>query len=93
MAAEAGAGRSLFAARFRMLVGQPPMRHLAMGRMQEAARLPAESSLPQDQVARRVSFASATGFHLAFRRASGTAPGEYRRSGGAQEPGGGGRRG
>lgn len=79
LAAEAEVGRSVFAARFRELVGQAPMRHLAQRRMQEAARLLAETSLPQDQVARRVGFASATGFHLAFRREFGTTPGEYRR--------------
>ncbi|MUL44305.1 AraC family transcriptional regulator [Streptomonospora sp. PA3] len=89
LAAEAGVGRSLFAARFRSLVGQAPMSHLTQRRMQEAARLLTETSLPQEQVARRVGFASATGFHLAFRRAFGATPGEYRRRGGAPDPGGG----
>ncbi|WP_034482825.1 AraC family transcriptional regulator [Actinomadura oligospora] len=79
LAAEAGLSRSAFAATFRDLVGAPPMRHLAERRMREAARLLTTTSIPTAAVAERVGYASAVGFHLAFRSWAGTTPGEYRR--------------
>lgn len=80
LAAEAGMSRSAFAAAFRHLVGEPPMRHLTARRMQEAARLLAATSLPCETVARRVGYGSAVGFHLAFKQWYGRTPGEFRRS-------------
>ncbi|MEU7897532.1 AraC family transcriptional regulator [Nonomuraea sp. NPDC049152] len=83
LAGEAGLSRSAFAASFRELVGEAPMRHLTARRMQEAARLLKESALPHSRIAERVGYRSGVGFHLAFRQWSGQTPGEYRRSGGA----------
>ncbi|SEM25484.1 AraC family transcriptional regulator [Nonomuraea pusilla] len=79
LAAEAGMSRSAFAAAFRELVGEAPMRHLTARRMQEAARLLAETPLPHSGVARRVGYHSTVGFHLAFKQWHGTTPGDYRR--------------
>ncbi|MEV0146826.1 MULTISPECIES: AraC family transcriptional regulator [unclassified Nonomuraea] len=79
LAAEAGMSRSAFAATFRRLVGEAPMRHLTARRMQEAARLLEETSLPHDAIARRVGYGSVVGFHLAFRQWYGTTPGGHRR--------------
>ncbi|WP_084965927.1 AraC family transcriptional regulator [Thermoactinospora rubra] len=79
LAAEAGLSRSAFAAAFRDLVGEPPMRHLTARRMQEAARLLADTTLPHGRIAERVGYGSAVGFHLAFRAWSGRTPGEFRR--------------
>ncbi|MFI7442668.1 AraC family transcriptional regulator [Nonomuraea indica] len=81
LAAEAGLSRSAFAATFRELVGEAPMRHLTARRMQEAARLLAETALPHHAIARRVGYRSDVGFHLAFKQWYGTTPGDYRRSG------------
>ncbi|MGW5682574.1 AraC family transcriptional regulator [Nonomuraea sp. NPDC003754] len=83
LAGEAGLSRSAFAASFRELVGEAPMRHLMARRMQEASRLLKESALPQSRIAERVGYQSEVGFHLAFRQWCGQTPGEYRRSGGA----------
>ncbi|MFC7586412.1 helix-turn-helix transcriptional regulator [Nonomuraea antimicrobica] len=82
LAAEAGMSRSAFAAAFRELVGEAPMRHLTARRMQEAARLLAGTALPQSAVARRVGYRSTVGFHLAFKQWHGCTPGEYRRTAG-----------
>ncbi|MFJ8644802.1 AraC family transcriptional regulator [Streptomyces sp. NPDC093546] len=78
LAKEVGMSRSAFTAAFRELVGEAPARHLTGRRMQEAARLLGETSLPQSAVPQRVGYQSAVGFHLAFRKWFGVTPGEYR---------------
>ncbi|MFD7320120.1 AraC family transcriptional regulator [Streptomyces sp. NPDC059875] len=78
LAREVGMSRSAFTAAFRDLVGESPARHLTCRRMQEAARLLTETSLPQSGVPSRVGYQSAVGFHLAFRKWFGVTPGEYR---------------
>ncbi|WP_106400126.1 AraC family transcriptional regulator [Actinocorallia populi] len=80
LAAEGGLSRSVFAATFRKLVGEAPIRYLTARRMQEAARLLIETDLPHSAVARRVGYDSAVGFHVAFRQWYGTTPGAYRRA-------------
>ncbi|GGJ74838.1 AraC family transcriptional regulator [Streptomyces camponoticapitis] len=78
LAREVGMSRSAFTAAFRELVGEAPARHLTGRRMQEAARLLGETSLPQSAVPQRVGYRSAVGFHLAFRKWFEKTPGEYR---------------
>ncbi|MFF8954326.1 AraC family transcriptional regulator [Streptomyces sp. NPDC014894] len=78
LAREVGMSRSAFTAAFRELVGEAPARHLTGRRMEEAARLLGETSLPQSSVPPRVGYQSAVGFHLAFRKWYGMTPGEYR---------------
>ncbi|MGW0481598.1 AraC family transcriptional regulator [Nonomuraea sp. NPDC003214] len=80
LAAEAGLSRSAFAATFRELVGETPMRHLTARRMHEAARLLTATRLPHAAVAHRVGYGSTVGFHLAFKQWYGTTPGGYRSS-------------
>ncbi|MER7000296.1 AraC family transcriptional regulator [Streptomyces sp. NPDC000410] len=81
LAREAGMSRSALTAAFRTLVGESPARHLTGRRMQEAARLLSETSVPQGAVPGRVGYRSAVGFHLAFRKWFGTTPGDYRAKG------------
>ncbi|TQK51754.1 AraC family transcriptional regulator [Streptomyces sp. SLBN-118] len=81
LAREVGMSRSAFTAAFRELVGEAPARHLTGRRMQEAARLLGETSLPQSAVPERVGYQSSVGFHLAFRKWYGMTPGEYRSGG------------
>ncbi|MFD9031878.1 AraC family transcriptional regulator [Streptomyces sp. NPDC059567] len=78
LAREVGMSRSAFTAAFRALVGESPARHLTSRRMQEAARLLTETSVPQSAVPARVGYQSAVGFHLAFRKWFGVTPGEHR---------------
>ncbi|WP_308164124.1 AraC family transcriptional regulator [Nonomuraea sediminis] len=80
LAAEAGLSRSAFAATFRELVGEAPMRHLTARRMQEATRLLTETSMPHSRISQAVGYHSTVGFHLAFRQWYGMTPGDYRRS-------------
>lgn len=86
LAAEAGLSRSAFAATFRELVGEAPMRHLTARRMQEAARLLTETALAHERISERVGYRSTVGFHLAFRAWYGRPPGEFRRLSAAGEP-------
>ncbi|MFD5766556.1 AraC family transcriptional regulator [Streptomyces sp. NPDC127049] len=78
LAREAGMSRSAFTAAFREAVGTPPARRLTARRIREAARLLAETGLPQSAVPARVGYRSRVGFHLAFRTTYGMTPGEYR---------------
>ncbi|WP_432098881.1 AraC family transcriptional regulator [Streptomyces sp. WAC 04229] len=78
LAREAGMSRSVFAQLFRELVGQPPMRHLTLRRLQEARRQLADTSVPLHEIARLIGYGSQVGFHLAFRKEYAMTPGEYR---------------
>lgn len=81
LAAEAGMSRSAFAARFRDLLGEPPMSYATAWRMDVAARLVRERELPLARVAERVGYQSEAAFNRAFRRAHGMTPGAYARRG------------
>ncbi|MFF5521955.1 helix-turn-helix transcriptional regulator [Streptomyces coeruleorubidus] len=78
LAREAGMSRSTFSQMFRELVGEPPMRHLTVRRMQEARRLLADTSVPQQDIAQRIGYRSQVGFHLAFRKEFDMTPGDFR---------------
>ncbi|MGW0475299.1 AraC family transcriptional regulator [Streptomyces coeruleorubidus] len=75
---EAGMSRSTFSQMFRELVGEPPMRHLTVRRMQEARRLLADTTVPQQDIAQRIGYRSQVGFHLAFRKEFDMTPGDFR---------------
>jgi AraC-like DNA-binding protein len=76
---EAALGRSAFAARFRAVVGEPPLQYLTRWRVQQASRLLAESRLPLERIAERVGYESAASLSRAFRKTTGSSPGAYRR--------------
>jgi len=73
--------RSAFAARFTRLVGEPPLHYVTRWRMQKAASLLRDGQASIAQVAESVGYDSEAAFSKAFKRALGTAPGAYRRSG------------
>ena len=81
LAGEAGMSRSAFAARFRDLLGEPPMAYVTAWRMDVAARLVREENLPLARVAERVGYQSEAAFNRAFRRAHGVTPGAFARRG------------
>ncbi|MEU6169555.1 AraC family transcriptional regulator [Streptomyces tanashiensis] len=81
LAAEAGLSRAPFARRFALLIGQPPLGYLTWWRMTTAARLLRTSDAPLRAVAAQVGYTSEFAFAHAFKRAHGTAPGKYRRTG------------
>ncbi|MDX3662876.1 AraC family transcriptional regulator [Streptomyces sp. ID05-26A] len=78
LAKEAGVARTTLASRFAKLVGVPPLTYLTEWRMAVAADLLAESSATVASVARRVGYADAFGFSVAFKRVHGFSPSECR---------------
>jgi AraC-like DNA-binding protein len=81
LAREAGMSRSHFAERFTAVVGRPPLAYLAEWRMHMGRALLREGTLRVGEVARRVGYGSEAAFSTAFKRATGVAPGAFRRAG------------
>jgi AraC family transcriptional activator of mtrCDE len=79
LAREAGMSRTAFAARFREMVGEPPMGYLARLRLARAAGYLAATDKTVQQIARLVGYDSDASLAKAFRRSYGRAPGAYRR--------------
>lgn len=71
--------RTAFAARFRQLVGEPPMSYLARLRLSHAAGYLSKTDMTVRQIARLVGYENEASLSKAFRRTFGHAPGEYRR--------------
>jgi AraC-like DNA-binding protein len=79
LARKVGLSRSVFAARFREQIGEPPMGYLARVRLGQAAGYLSTTDKTVGQIARLVGYESEASLSKAFRRAFGRAPGEYRR--------------
>lgn len=73
-----GSSRSSLAARFREVLGEPPMRYLTRLRMQLAARHLHERGWTLDRVADEVGYDSPAAFQRAFKRAFGVPPATWR---------------
>lgn len=69
---------SRFAARFAAAVGDSPMAYLAKWRMNQAARLLAESQRGIEQIAAEVGYDNATAFARSFKRHLGVTPTAWR---------------
>jgi AraC-like DNA-binding protein len=80
LAAEALLSRSAFAERFTQLLDVPPMTYLTRWRMLVAAQQLRETPRPISQIAVDVGYESEATFTRAFKRETGSAPGEYRRA-------------
>jgi AraC-like DNA-binding protein len=80
LATEAGMSRSAFCARFRRVVGLPPMEYLLGWRMALAKRLLRTRELAIEHVAARVGYGSASTFSTAFARHVGLPPMRYART-------------
>jgi len=79
LAREVALSRSALAERFTELVGQPPMQYLTSWRMQLAAGQLAGGADSVSSVAARVGYESEAAFSRAFKKATGVAPGRWRR--------------
>lgn len=79
LAREVGMSRTAFAARFRDLVGEPPMTYLTRLRLGHAAGYLATTDKTLRQIARLVGYDNEASLSKAFRRAFGCPPGDYRR--------------
>lgn len=76
----AGLSRSAFAARFRELVGEPPLSYLAALRMLQAEHLLRRTPMPLIAIADTLGYQSSQAFNRAFRRHTGVSPGRFRRT-------------
>jgi AraC-like DNA-binding protein len=74
----ANMSRSIFAERFAMAVGEPPMRYLARWRLTIAADLLRSGGLKVTEVAQRSGYTSDAAFSRAFKMHFGYAPSEAR---------------
>ena len=81
LAREAALGRTVFAARFREAVGEPPLAYVTRWRMHRAASLlRGDTRLPLADVAARVGYESEAAFHRTFTRWMHATPARFRRT-------------
>lgn len=85
LAQRAHLARSTFAARFRELVGVPPLEYLLRLRMHHAVGLLRRPDASVTEVAERVGYASHSSFSHAFTRVMGAPPGRFRNGAAASE--------
>jgi len=71
--------RSVFAQRFRALVGEPPMLYLSRWRMLKARELLLDTCLPLGRIAERVGYRSEFALSKAFKKQFGSPPGDMRK--------------
>lgn len=80
LARAGGLSRTVFAERFRDVVGMSPMQYVTFWRVQKARGLLARRGLSLDAVAQQVGYGSTAAFSRAFKKQVGDSPGTYRRS-------------
>ncbi|PYV41555.1 MAG: hypothetical protein DMG06_16720 [Acidobacteria bacterium] len=78
LALRVGMSRAAFAARFRELVGEPPMQYLTRWRMHKAAGMLRSGPESLAEIAGRIGYEAEAAFSKAFKRWAGHAPGAYR---------------
>jgi len=79
LARSCGISRTLFANKFRQLVGTTPMTYLADWRLMKAKELLKDGNFPVSIVAERVGYNSEVSFNRAFRKKFNLTPGKYKR--------------
>jgi AraC-like DNA-binding protein len=73
-----GMSRSVFAQRFKSVVGEAPMEYLTRCRLHQATQLLLESNMSIGQIANMIGYESDASFNKAFKRRLGVSPGAYR---------------
>lgn len=81
LAAEARMSRSVFAQRFRAVVGVPPLQYLKRLRINRAAEMITTTDLPINRVAARVGYQTDSAFSRAFSSEMGQSPVHFRKTG------------
>ncbi len=79
LAGRVGMSRSAFSARFRQLVGEPPLSYLTRWRMQVAANHLRDDRLTLPEIADAVGYQAEASFSKVFKRLWGVAPAAFRR--------------
>lgn len=80
LAIQVGMSRAGFAARFRELVGEPPMQYLTRWRMHKAASLIQSGAKTISEISTQVGYEADAAFSKAFKRTTGFSPGEFRQN-------------
>jgi AraC-like DNA-binding protein len=83
LASTVGMSRSVFAARFTELVGEPAMHYLSRWKMHAALAWLKTSDAPLSQLASKLGYESEAAFSRAFKRLMGMSPGAARRQAGS----------
>jgi AraC family transcriptional regulator, alkane utilization regulator len=78
LARQCGTSRSLLAAQFKALLGQPPMHYLACWRLQLAAEMLRDGTHGIAAIAARTGYDSEPAFNRAFKRYAGEPPATWR---------------
>jgi len=78
LACRVSLSRSAFSAKFRQLVGEPPMQYITRVRLTKAAASLRTQPVTLVKVATSVGYESEVAFSKAFKRYFGVAPGAYR---------------
>lgn len=79
LAREVSVSRTVLAGRFTEIVGMPPMQYLAQWRLHLASDLLSHTGAKVSAVGSQVGYGSEAAFSRAFKRATGTAPAEWRK--------------
>ncbi|KPJ95770.1 MAG: hypothetical protein AMJ53_02100 [Gammaproteobacteria bacterium SG8_11] len=80
LAKQVGMSRSVFAQRFKIVVGEAPMEYLTRCRIHKATRLLRESNMSIGEIAHASGYESDVSFNKAFKRRLGISPGKFRSS-------------
>lgn len=78
LARAVGMSRSVFAVRFKSVVGMAPLGYLAHWRMRLAAQALERGTEPVSQIAETLGYSSVSAFSNAFKRTTGAAPKRFR---------------
>lgn len=81
LAKQVAMSRSAFAARFKELVGESPLRYVGRWRMARAAELLRMTTEPIEEVGAALGYATPAAFHKAFKRQFDVTPAAYRNRG------------
>lgn len=75
-----GFTRSYFSTLFRRYMGVSPQEYLVNYRMEQSCRLLLDTSIPMQEIAKRVGYQDPLHFSKAFKQAKGISPTEYRKA-------------
>ena len=80
LADRAAMSRSAFAARFKKLVGEPPLQHVTRWRIHKAARLLSDTDCTVSEIAALTGYQSEAAFSKVFKQWTGQSPSVFRRA-------------